>query len=390
MKKKGVYLSVAKTKSIDYVKQMDYVLLAVIVVMSVLGFLVLSSALKSAADGNAKLIKQGVVMLFGIIFAILLTRFDYKDYKVLGFLLYVVSIGMLIMVRFYGYGETTWGSKSWIKIPVIGSFQPSEICKITFILVVAVFLARIKDGEGSKFVNFVKLFIYASIPLILVILQPDIGTGLVFAFILGIMLFVYGMKLRYIIIPVIASIPAGIFAWFYLLNDARKNRVLVFLNPLEMDPEGIGPAYQIKRALMTIGSGKLTGKGLYHGVQTQKSVVPVKESDFIFTVICEELGFIGGALVILLFLILLIRLLKIAKESRDSYGSLLAAGVAGMFGFHFIQNIGMCISLMPITGIPLPFFSWGSSAMITNYIAVGIVLSVAIRKRKSIFERDSY
>ena len=383
---RNVKLDIRKTKSVNYLRQLDYMLLFLVLALVIFGLITLSSAVRTFDDANSMLIKQIVITGVGVFCAFLLARFDYNDYKVLGLVLYCFSTFLLLLVLLIG--DTILGSKSWLSLPLIGSFQPSEFAKLTFIMVCAVFLSRIKNSEGNDWLNLLKLLAYAAIPLGLVLLQRDYGTLIVYGVIFIVMLFAFGIKFRYLIIPFLASIPFAIFAWFFLLNDARKARILVFLDPLGVDPKGLGEAYQILRSLMTIGSGKISGKGLYHGVQTQKSFVPIKESDFIFTVVAEEFGFIGSVILIILFIAFLLRCIHIAKQSRDSYGAILVAGIVGMYGYHFIQNIGMCIGLMPITGLPLPFFSLGSSSMLTNLLAVGIVLSVSLRrKQQSIFEK---
>ena len=372
-----IYLDLKKSSNTNYFRQMDYLILVLVLLLSTIGIFVLNSALISFDDGTAMFTKQLVLMLIGFVVAILLARFDYSDYKVLGFLLYVTSTLLLILVKFTS--SNVLGAAMTLKLPVIGTFQPSEIAKITFIMVIAVFLSRIKDGEGRIFANLVKLVLYACIPILLIVDQPDYGTAMVFLFILIVMLYVFGVKLRYFLFSAVGSVPILLFIWNFLLNETRKSRIITFFTPGAANDD---TAYQIKRAITTIGSGQFQGKGLFSGPQTQKSMVPIKESDFIFTVVAEELGFIGALVVITLFILLLIRCIYIAHNSRDTYGMLLTAGITGMLGFHFIENIGMNIGKLPITGIPLPFFSLGNSAMLTNFIAVGIVLSVSMRKRK--------
>ena len=174
-----------------------------------------------------------------------------------------------------------------------------------------------------------------------------------------------------------------VLLWFSpILNEKRKNRIRVFLDPT-LDKQGAG--YQSSLSIRTIGSGQTYGKGILNGIQTQRGTVPVKESDFIFTVVGEELGFVGAVSILILIFFLVIRCIYIAKNSRDLFGSLLVIGLTAMMGFHFIENIGMCIGLTPITGIPLPFFSSGGTSMITNFFSIGIILSVSMRRKRAIF-----
>ena len=180
---------------------------------------------------------------------------------------------------------------------------------------------------------------------------------------------------KYVLSAVAAAGVFSVFAWFFLLNDRRKERIFVFLNP-ELDPNGAG--YQALNSIRAIGSGQVTGKGYMQGT----SIVPAKETDFIFTVIGEEFGFIGTIIVLILIAWIIIRGMHIAYKSRDLFGTFVATGIVAMFAFNFIQNVGMCIGVVPITGIPLPFLSYGGTAMITNFIAIGILLSISARKKR--------
>jgi len=375
---KPIFLDVKKTSNTNLIKQIDYPILVLVLLLSTIGIVILSSALQTFDEGSASFVKQLVFMMFGFVIAILLARFDYSDYKVLGFLLYLTSTLLLVLVKIKPV--TLNGAKSWLDLPFIGRFQPSEIAKITFIMVVAVFLARIKDGDGKFGNNLIKLVVYSAIPILLIVDQPDYGTALVFIFVLVVMLYVFGIKLRYYLFAILAAIPTFVGIWFFLLSQIRKERILAFFSPATVTDDS---AYQIIRAKTAIGSGGLFGKGLFGGPQNLKGVVPIKESDFIFTVSGEELGFIGSSIIIVLFVLLLIRCIYVAQRARDNYGTLLIAGITGMLGFHFIENIGMNLGLLPITGIPLPYFSLGNSSMLTVFIAVGIILSVSMRKRES-------
>jgi rod shape determining protein RodA len=373
---------VEKTRGLNYFKYYDYILFISVLVLSGIGILVLKSATTAMDDGINIITKQSITLGIGIVLALAISTFDYKDFKTLGIIFYLVSVVLLIYVLFKGTGASKWGSNSWMKVPVFGSFQPSEIAKITFVIVVSTFFERLKEGQDQPGKNLIKLLIYSAIPIGLVVLQKDFGTSMVFVFMLLAMSFVYGMPYKYIFGTIIASVPACVFTWFFLLNQKRRNRILYFLNP-EADESGSG--YQILRSIRTIGSGKIFGKQIFHGIQTQRGTVPVRESDFIFTVIGEELGFIGSSIIVLLIFAILLRCFYIAKNSRDFYGSFLVIGLTAMMGFHFIENIGMNIGILPITGIPLPFISMGGSAMVTNYIAVGIILSVSMRRKRTIF-----
>lgn len=248
-------------------------------------------------------------------------------------------------------------------------------------IIISIFLERISEDKTKK-TNVLKLIIYSMLPIALVIIQKDFGTTMVFMFIFFVMLFIYGIKYKYILISFWVCLMTTPFFWFFILNEKRKDRIRFFLNP-ELDPLGAG--FNVSRSKMAIGSGQIYGKELFRGIQTQNSSVPVNESDFIFSVIGEELGFIRCVIIISLIFFILLRCLYIAKGSRDLYGSFMVIGVSSMFAIHYIENIGMSIGLLPVTGIPMPFVSAGGSAMITNYLAIGLVMSVSMRRKKVIF-----
>lgn len=376
---------VEKTKGINVAKRFDYLLFISVLILTIIGLIVLHSATHS--DKNSSVIKiQIISMVIGIALALMISMLDYKDFKTIGIALYLISVVLLVIVLFKGVGYQSWGSNSWLKIPIIGiSFQPSEIAKITVIMVTAMYFERLKLNEEQNKKNVLKLIVTAVLPIALVVLQPDYGTAMVFIFMLMVMVFIYGIKYRYIFMTMGAFLVTAPFVWFFALNDRRRDRILTFLYP-EREPLGAG--FQVIRSKMAIGSGQIFGKGLYNGIQTQNDGVPVKESDFIFTVIGEELGFIGSIAILILIFFILMRCLYIAMNSRDMYGSFMVVGLTGMMGFHFIENIGMCIGILPVTGIPLPFISAGGSAMITNYFATGIILSVSMRRRRTIFNSE--
>ncbi|HEX3030166.1 MAG TPA: rod shape-determining protein RodA [Clostridia bacterium] len=371
---------VEKSKGISYIKQFDYFLFITVIIMTIVGIFVLDSATNTMDGSKNLLIKQIASIIIGITAALIISAIDYKDFKILGIIFYGISVLLLVYVMFKGTGETSWGSRSWISVPLVGRMQPSEFAKIAVVLVLSVYFEKIKESQGNK--NVLKIFIFAAVPLAFVLKQPDYGTAMVFVFLIGVMIFISGIKYKYILGGIIAAIPASVFAWFFLLNEKRKDRIRVFFDP---GSDASDSGYQVLQSIRTTGSGQVFGKGLFHGLQTQHGSVPERESDFIFTVIGEELGFIGSVIILILVFVLLMRCLYIAKNSRDPFGSFLVIGLTSMMAIHYIESIGMCIGIMPVTGIPLPFISKGGSAMVTNYIAIGIILSVSMRRKKAIF-----
>lgn len=379
--------SVEKTRGLNFIRQFDYPLFIAVLLLSFIGLVVLSSATKvmptGYTSGSRMMLAQIVGLIIGVICALILSLFDYKNFKLLGFLIYTVGIVLLVAVLVIG--EERYGSKSWFNLPGFGTFQPSELVKISTILFISVFLERIKEETRNKRTDIIKFLIYSMIPIGFVLLQPDMGTAMVFMFIVFVMAFICGLPYKYIGGLVIAAIPAFLITWFFILSGYQKGRFFAFLTPEKFQQ---GEAYNVLRSITAIGSGQLTGKGLYQGIQTQNLGVPVKWSDFIFSVVGEELGFLGCLAVVGLIAFILLRSIYIAKNSRDSYGSFVVIGITGMMAFHFIENIGMCIKLLPVTGIPLPFVSAGGSSMVTNYIAIGLVLSVSMRRKKTIFNSN--
>lgn len=379
---------VEKTKGTNYVKQFDYLLFAAVLLLSFIGIAVLKSAIGETGISGTWL-KQIICLAIGIVLAITISAIDYKDFKTLGIILYIVSIVLLVLVLLIG--KEVHGSKSWLKVPLIGQFQPSELAKVAFTVVLPVFFERLKDGQQIV-KNVIKLIIYTAIPIILVLLQRDIGTTMVFIFAFVVMLFIYGIPYKYFFIALGTFAATAPVLWFLVIPEKFphiKERFLTFIFP-ETDLQGNG--LQVFRSKMTIGSGQLFGKGLFHGLQTQNSSsvvssfnVPEKQTDFIFSVIGEELGFVGSMFIIAIILFILFRCIYISMNSRDAYGSFMVICIASMLGFHFIENIGMCIGVLPVTGIPLPFVSQGGSSLIANYLNVGILLSVSIRRKKTIF-----
>jgi len=374
---------VEKTKGINLLKHFDYYLFSAVLLLSGVGLLALSSAVRSMQ--NSSILKtQLLSLVLGIIAALIISTMDYKDFKTLGVIMYIVSVILLILVLFFGTGQKSVGTNGWFNIGGV-SFQPSEIAKISVIVVISIFFERIKEGQDDNRRNIIKLTVYTLIPLALVLKQPDMGTGMVFVSIFAAMVFICGIPYKYIFMTLGAFLLSSPFLWFFVLEEHQKNRFISFIEP-ERYAQGIG--FNVVRSKLAVGSGQIFGQGLYKGVQTQSNGVPVKESDFIFSVIGEEFGFVGTVFVLLLVYFILLRCIYIAKNSRDYYGSFLVIGIASMMGFHFIENIGACIGVLPVTGIPLPFVSAGGSAMLTNYIALGIVLSVSIRRKRPIFNAD--
>jgi len=344
---------------------------------------------------------------------------DYKTLKKWSPYLYVLTVLLLLVVLFTG--SSAQGAQRWLYLGPL-SFQPSELSKIAIIIALATFLCRREKITGLF--DALKLLLLIGLPFLLIFKQPDLGTALVFIVILigtlaasesspqllfflitpilSIMLRpVFFLWLAYLLLLAIILFlfRASFWQWVYILGANilvgiavpyiwgmlkvyQKQRILTFINPAA-DPYGAG--YHSLQSKIAIGSGGLFGKGFLHGTQTQLQFIPEQHSDFIFSVIGEEFGFLGAALVVLLFALFVWRSLVIASQARDNFGFLLASAIAVMFVFHVVANIGMAVGLLPVVGMPLPFISFGGSSLFMSFIALGILQSIAMRRQKIIF-----
>lgn len=315
----------------------------------------------------------------GLVAIVLIQIFDYRVYGELAVYIFGVALALLVLVLFQTAGRgnvTAWFS--WMGGS--RSFQPSEVCKIAIILTLAKHISRY-DGPIVKLKQFLPVLVHFAIPFGLVLAQDDVGTALVFLAIFLGMLFVSGLGWKIIAGMGIAGATACVAIWPFL-SEFRQDRVLNFLNP-SRDTSGTG--YQVRYSKIAVGSGQLTGKGLFQeGAISQLDFVPEKHTDFIFSVTAESVGFVGCLLIIVLYLALVLRLFYLSYKMQDRFGALIIAGVASMFLFHIFENIGMTIGLMPVTGIPLPFMSYGGSNMLANLAAVGLVLNVVRHQQKTV------
>lgn len=348
------------------------------------GLVMISSAATgysgSAAGAKLFVIKQAAAFILGLVAMVVILLFDYEEFGRMWLVIYGVNCFLLLIVLVAG--KVAGGAQSWLRAGML-NLQPGEYGKIMLILTLGHFLA--KREEVKSFWELVPVGLHLLPLLILLLLQPDFGTALVFVVITVPMLYMAGYAGWKILLWI--GGPSGTFlGWFFAherlglwmpLSPYQLDRLRVFFNPA-LDPTGKG--YHVMQSKISIGSGGLFGKGLYHGTQNMLGFLPEQHTDFIYAVVCEELGFIGGAILILLFLILLFRLLQISANARDRYGSLICVGVVAMFGFHILENVGMTIGVMPVTGIPLPFISYGGSSMLTNLIGIALVLNVGMRR----------
>ena len=341
------------------------------------GAVVVHSATSGFAFGGAMFQRQLLGMALGLVALALLWMLDYKRLE--GWLGPLVVLNALLIVspRIPGLGGEAKGATAWLEIAGVRLFQPSEPAKLLTIVIMAIVISQYK-GVIERPRDVMRVLSYLALPFGLILLQPDLGTGLVFLAIAMGMLLVGGLKSRwFLVFALIGVIGVGVIFRFGLLQQYQEDRLLVFVQP-DRDPRGAG--YNLEQSKIAVGSGGLTGKGLGQGTQSNLNFLPERHTDFIFAVLGEELGFTGTILLLGLYLALLMVALEISTSSRDFFGSLVAVGLISMWTFQILQNMGMTMGLMPITGIPLPFISFGSSFMLTNLAGTGMLLSVWARR----------
>lgn len=377
--------------NIKRLKFLDKSFVAALVIMLSFGMIILLSASKGiSSDPFYYLKKQLLWLVVGFSLVILIIRYDYTQLEKYWPYIYGIAVFMLLAVLIFG--KEVRGTTGWIGIGSLPMVQPAEFTKLLLIMAFADFLNK-RKGEMNTLQEMLPGFIFMGVPFFLIMLQPDLGTAMVYVAVTIGMMFIAGANPRVLFGAVGAVVLLAalvLFSHFQFgtwlpLDDYQIDRLVVFADPYNDGQGGRGAGWNTIQSLVAIGSGGLTGKGLFHGTQVQLNFLPEHHTDFIYAVIGEELGFIGAAFIILLYGIILVRAIAISYNAKDSYGSYLVIGISAMWMFHIFENIGMSIGIMPITGIPLPFLSYGGSSMLTNMLAVGLVLSVNIRGKKIVF-----
>lgn len=352
-------------------KRLDKRLLFSLISLVLFGLIILYTTTYSLNGDYMR--TQIIATILGFILILIILPLDLQFIKKLYIPIYIFCVVLLYLVLIFGVGDS-WGARSSFLIGPI-YFQPAEVAKIGIILSFARFI-EINQTKLNEPFTLIRLLILAAIPIYLVLRQPDTGTSIVFMFFTMAMLFVAGLDFRYIIIAIVSVLGILPIAYFNL-KEFQKNRIRNLLDPTR-DLSGSG--LQAWRGRIAIGSGKLTGQGFLKGTQGQYNFIPEKHTDFIYPVLAEEFGFIGGFLCIFLFGFLLYRCLVIAKETKSLYSRLVVIGFTALILFHVFENIGMTLGVMPITGIPLPFFSYGGTFQISNLIGLGIILSISMER----------
>ncbi len=373
-------------------KSIDWLTIILVFGLVAFGLVALASVLATPFDGTEQSFadvfeklnleyvqRQCINFLVGLAAMIVVILFDYTIFKPFALWTYIANVGLLALL--FILGEVRGGAQGWFVFESIErAIQPAELCKVTLIIMLAKVMSQAMDRDGRllKLKDIALAVGLTLIPFLLIVLQPDYGTAFVLLVILMVMLF--GARIRWFYIPIAAVLAAIILplAYFYIFTENQQLRIQTFLNP-SLDPEGAG--YHVAKSKVAIGSGQLLGKGFFsESTLAQLKYVPERHTDFIFSGIVEGVGFVGGTILIVVFFVLMFRWLYIAFKARDNFGMLLALGVTAMLAAHVFENIGMTIGLMPVTGIPLPFISYGGSNMLTNMIGAGIVINVYMRR----------
>lgn len=360
-------------------KNMDYGILICVAILLVIGLIALYSATQSTDYVEFK--KQIMWLCISIPIMIVIIFIDYETIARISPILYGIVVIALIGVLFT---NPVNGATSWFNIGSV-SIQPAEFAKIIVIITIAYYMSKIQEQDVnnvSRPTKLLKILAIAAVPILLIIKQPDYGTAIAFVIAITLMIFASGIKKRYIIGGILLILIMLPVLYFFVLPEHAKTRIDVFLNP-NLDPRGAG--YNVIQSKLAIGAGEFLGMGVLKGNQTQLGFLYPKTTDFIFAVIGEEMGFVVAATVIISYVILITRTIYIAKTAKNTLGSYIAIGIAGVFLFHMVENIGMTMGLLPITGVPLPFVSYGGSSLLTNLIMIALLLNISGRRQKAIF-----
>ncbi len=366
---------------------LDWLLMAAVVALLVLGSLLVWSATSARddlteGDPSAYLRKHLVNVAIGLVLMVMVLATDHRWVRIIAPLVYLASVGGLVLVL--TSGSTINGSRSWIQLGSM-SIQPAEFAKLAVVIGMALLVAERAEGRRhhqTTWVDVVGMLVIAGVPATLIMLQPDLGTMLVLSATVFGVIAAAGAARRWLVLLVLGAVGAAVAAVSQgFLKAYQVDRFLAFTNP-DLDPRGAG--YNVEQARIAVGNGGLFGEGLFDGSQTRSGFVPEQHTDFIFTVAGEELGLLGATVLIALLGVVIWRALVIAFHTDDVFGRIAAAGIACWFGFQAFQNVGMCLGIMPVTGVPLPFVSYGGSSMFAGMLAIGLLQNIHLRSTASL------
>ncbi len=366
---------------INRIVQMDWFIFSCAVVLSLLGILTIYSATRVPTQyeflsGNLYM-KQTIWLMLGIVLFFSVILINYTWFSRLAYPFYGLTVILLILVFFIG--KKTMGAQRWIDLGIF-SIQPTDIYKIGMLIIISDYLSNLRTHRLSGWMIFKTFSLFILIPLLLIIKQPDLGSGIIILGTFFVIVLMYGVETRFMrlfIIIILISVP---FLWPVVWNnlkDYQKQRIVAFMNE-DLDPDGIG--YHIKQSKIAIGSGKITGKGYLKGTQGPLRFLPERHTDFVFSVFVEEWGFIGAVGILVIYLLYVLRGLDTALKARDQFGRILALSISIMLSLYVVINMGMTLGIFPVVGIPLPFMSYGGSAIVSNFIMAGILSNIRMRR----------
>jgi rod shape determining protein RodA len=356
-------------------KNFDWMILSVTLVISLIGIINLYSVTCPVGSSFAAplFLKQVSWVFFGFILMIMTTLIDYHLLERFAYPVYGFSILLLALVPFFG--KQTLGSQRWLQFGVF-SFQPSELAKLALIITFAKYFCQDQNPDGYELKDLILPLSIVFVPFFLIVIEPDLGTSIMFVLISFSIFFFLKIRLSSLAILVTTVLVTSPFFW-HLLKDYQKRRILTLFRP-SLDPLGAG--YHVTQSKIAVGSGGFLGKGFLEGTQSQLRFLPEQHTDFAFSVLAEEWGFLGSVALLLLLFFLILKGLDIAIHARDKLGTLLAFGIVAMLFWHIVINIGMVIGLFPVVGIPLPFISYGGSFMIINMVGIGLLMNINMRR----------
>ncbi|MBI4796354.1 MAG: rod shape-determining protein RodA [Deltaproteobacteria bacterium] len=353
----------------------DWLLLALVLIIAAMGIVNLYSAGFNRTPPGATPIylKQIYWLGVGLIIVGLTVLYDYRHLQKLAYPLYILTVILLLGVMFGG--KMVSGSRRWLPLGPF-SFQPAELAKIAIILVLARYFSRGLPSAPRGLKELLMPLGLVLLPVLLIVKQPDLGSGILVLLTAMSMILFVGVNWRTLVVSTFSLVLLSPVIWHFL-KDYQRQRVLTFLNP-EKDPLGAG--YHIIQSKIAVGSGQFWGKGFLHGTQSQLQFLPEQHTDFVFSVFAEEWGFIGSVVLLLLFTGVTLWGLQVARDCKENFGHLLALGVVSLIFWQFFINLGMVTGLLPVVGIPLPFFSYGGSSLITTFLGVGFLLNIRMRR----------
>ena len=357
------------------VSSFDWTILILTLIISSVGIVFIYSAMHGVASDSLKklYIKQIIWVSYGLACLLIVLLFDYRHLAKFSYLIYFFLLILLAFVLLFG--KKVSGAQRWLTIGNF-TFQVSEMAKIILIITLAKYFEGGKLIGDYKLKNFIIPGILTTIPFILIVKQPDLGTSMVLLFILFVMILIVETHPKTLLLIIGTSILILPLSWFFL-KDYQKERLLTLIDP-NIDPLGSG--YHILQSRIAIGSGGFWGKGLMAGTQSRLHFLPEQHTDFIFSVLAEEMGFVGSCVLLILYLLFFIRALDLISKVKDRFGMLLGLGIISTLFFYVVFNLGMTIGLFPVVGIPLPLVSYGGSSIVSTYIAIGIILNIGMRR----------